>query len=119
LERLHERGLIEGRSEKRGRVYILSGALYQRLKMQAKYVRAKGIEPEEMEKKVLDFMREHGKITRSDIADLCHISGPQASRLLQKISRQYPGIANGGGTPVGALYLESSINLSINAFILL
>jgi ATP-dependent DNA helicase RecG len=28
LERLHERGLIEGRGEKRGRVYILSGSLY-------------------------------------------------------------------------------------------
>lgn len=90
LERLHERGLIEGRGEKRGRVYILSGALYQRLKMQAEYARAKGIEPEEMEKKVLDFVREHGKITRSDVADLCHISGPQASRLLQKISHQHP-----------------------------
>jgi ATP-dependent DNA helicase RecG len=89
LERLHERGLIEGRGEKRGRVNILSGALYQRLKMQAEYVRAKGIEPEEMEIKVLDFVREHGKITRSDVADLCHISGPQASKLLQKISRQH------------------------------
>ena len=44
LERLHERGLIEGRVEKRRRVFILSSALYQRFTTQAEYVRAKGFD---------------------------------------------------------------------------
>ena len=90
LERLHERGLIEGRGEKRGRVYILSGSLYQRLKMQAEYVRTKGLDPHEMEEKILVFAKEHGKITRTEAANLCQLNGPQAKRLLQKLTIKYP-----------------------------
>lgn len=57
LERLHERGLIDGRGEKRGRGYILSGALYQRFKMQTEYTRARGLDSNEMEEKILDFVK--------------------------------------------------------------
>jgi ATP-dependent DNA helicase RecG len=53
LERLHERGLIEGRGEKRGRGYILSVSLNLRLKMQAEYVRAKGFNLEQIEQLAL------------------------------------------------------------------
>ena len=90
LERLHERGLIEGRGEKRGRVYILSASLYQRLKMQAEYVRTKGLDPQEMEEKILVFVREHGKITRTEATNLCQLNGPQAKRVLQKLTIKYP-----------------------------
>jgi ATP-dependent DNA helicase RecG len=89
LERLHERGLIEARGEKRGRAYHLAAALYKRFQMKAEYVRAKGFEPEQIEQMILNYARTHGKITRSEAADLCHLSGFQASRILRQISKKH------------------------------
>ena len=89
LERLHERGLIEGRGEKRGKVYILAGTLYQRFKMQTEYLRAKGLDPAQMEEYVIAFVQKHGKITRTEAANLCQISPLQAKRLLQKLANKY------------------------------
>lgn len=78
LERLHERGLIEGRGGKRGRVYILSGTLYQRFKMQAEYVRAKGYDLEQMEQKALEYLHSHGRISRTEVSNLCKINDDQS-----------------------------------------
>jgi len=89
LERLHERGLIEGRGEKRGRVYILSSTLYQRFKMLAEYTRARGLDSNEMEEKILGFVKENGSITRTQAANLCQISDLQAKRLLAKLAAKY------------------------------
>ena len=89
LERLHERGLIEGRGEKRGRIYILSGALYQRFKMQAEYTRARGLDSNEMEENILDFVKKNGSITRTQASNLCRITDLQAKRLLQKLAAKY------------------------------
>ncbi|MGI6131486.1 MAG: ATP-binding protein, partial [Bacillota bacterium] len=47
LERLGERGLIEPRGERRGRVYHLSAAVYRMLGQKAAYVRVRGFEPEQ------------------------------------------------------------------------
>lgn len=96
LERLHERGLIEGRGEKRGRVYILSGALYQRFKTQAEYVRANGFDLPQMEQMALEHLHKHGRISRSDIADLCKINEDQAYRLLRKLTEKHPQIQSRG-----------------------
>jgi len=90
LERLHERGLVEGRGEGRGRVYHLSTSVYRRFHMEAEYVRAKGFEPLQQEQMVIGYVREHGSIRRSEAADLCRISGPQATRLLRRIAGKYP-----------------------------
>lgn len=90
LERLHERGLVEGRGGGRGRVYHLSTSVYRRFHMEAEYVRAKGFEPLQQEQMVIEYVREHGSIRRSEAADLCRISGPQATRLLRRIARKYP-----------------------------
>lgn len=90
LERLHEGGLIEGRGEKRGRVYILSGSLYQQLKMQTEYMRAKGLDLHEMEKMILAFVKEHEKITRTEVVNLCKLNDSQAKRLLLKLTVKYP-----------------------------
>jgi ATP-dependent DNA helicase RecG len=96
LERLHERGLIEGRGEKRGRVYILSSALYQRFKTHAEYVRAKGFDFPQMEQMSLEYLQKHGRISRSDIAGLCKINEDQAYRLLRKLIENHPQIQSRG-----------------------
>ncbi|MEX2491215.1 MAG: ATP-binding protein [Nitrospirales bacterium] len=89
LENLHERGLVEGRGEKRGRVYVLSSTLYQCFHMEAEYVRAKGFEPIQQEQMVLDYVKKHGRITRAEAADLCRLNGFQASRLLRRLTDKY------------------------------
>lgn len=88
LERLHERGLIERRGNKRATSYHLSAVLYQRFHMKAEYIRAKGFEPIQHEQMVLDYVRKHGQITRSEAAGLCQLGSYQASRLLRRISEK-------------------------------
>jgi ATP-dependent DNA helicase RecG len=58
--------------------------------MQAEYERARGFEPLQMEQMVLNYVRKHRKITRSEVADLCRLNSEQAKRLLQKLARKYP-----------------------------
>jgi ATP-dependent DNA helicase RecG len=34
---------------------------------------------------VLQYVEKHGEVSRAEVAELCHISGPQAYRLLKKL----------------------------------
>jgi ATP-dependent DNA helicase RecG len=104
LERLHERGLVEGRGEKKGRVFHLSAVLYRRLEMKAEYVRAKGFEPAQQEQMIIEYARKHGRITRSDAMELCHLNGAQASRLLRSLMRKHKQL-NLLGAKRGAHYV--------------
>lgn len=100
LERLHERGLIERRGNKRAPWYHLSAALYQRFHLKAEYIRAKGFEPLQHEQMVLEYARQHGGISRGEAAGLCQINVHQASRLLQRISsknKEFQLVGNGRG----------------------
>ena len=85
LERLVERGLVEPRGEKRGRIYHLSAGLYRRLGTPAGYVRAHGFGTIRQEAMVLEYVAAHGRITRREAAELCSLSGDQASRLLRRL----------------------------------
>ena len=88
LENLVEDGLLEGRGSKKGRTYLLSAGVYHLLGKPAAYVRARGFEPEQMEQMVLQYTRAHDSITRREVADLCRISGRQATYLLQKLAKR-------------------------------
>jgi ATP-dependent DNA helicase RecG len=55
---------------------------------------------------VLDYVRKMGRITRSEAADMCHLSGDQASRLLRRISIKYEYFQM-VGTRKGAYYVWS------------
>lgn len=96
LERLHERGLIEARGEKRGRTYHLAAAVYRRLHMKSEYARAKGFDPHQQEQMVISYAKAHGRITRAEAAEMCRISGPQASRLLSRVAGKYREIQQKG-----------------------
>lgn len=85
LEQLVERGLIEGRGEKRGRVYHLSATLYHRLGAPAGYVRAHGFDPIRQEAMVLQYVETYGRITRSEVMNLCMLTGRQATKLLRRL----------------------------------
>ena len=96
LERVHERGLIEARGEKRGRTYHFSQALYKRFHMEAEYIRTRGFALIQQEQMVIEYVRRNGRITRSDAAALCQISLYQASRLLTAIKKQHPEFQSRG-----------------------
>ena len=104
LERLHERGLIERRGNKRATAYHLSAALYQRFHMKAEYIRAKGFEPLQHEQMIISYARKHGKITRSEAADLCHLGPYQATRFLKGMSNKYKEFQK-VGEKKGAYYI--------------
>lgn len=100
LERLHERGLIERRGNKRATSYHLSAALYQRFDMKAEYIRAKGFGPIQHEQMVLEYARQHGEISRKKAAELCQLNVHQASRVLQRVSsknKELQLVGNGRG----------------------
>lgn len=86
LEKLVEAGFIEAHGTGKGRSYTLSAALYQRSGKRAEYIRQAGFTSIQQEQMILQFIDKHGSIKRSEVMDLCHLSGPQAYHLLKKIS---------------------------------
>ena len=86
LGRLVEAGLVEGRGERKGRIWHLSAATYRRLGEEAAYVRQRGFEPIQQEQMVLQYIDTQGRITRKEAAELCRLSPDQAKRLLKRLT---------------------------------
>jgi len=95
LERLVEGGLLEASGEGKARAYHLCASTYRRLGERTAYIRTHGFEPLQWGQMVLQYVEKHGEISRAEVAELCHISGPQAYRLLKKLERE------GHLTPIG------------------
>jgi len=102
LERLNERGFVEARGEKRGRVYHLSASLYEQLGLKSGYIRAKGFDRIKQEAMVLEYARVHGRVTRSEAAELCNLGNAQAYRLLHGLTKKGKLILR--GTKRGSYY---------------
>ncbi len=85
LERLVERGLVEAKGEKKGRVYHLHASLYAQLGNPSGYVRTRGFESIQQEQMILQYIDAHGKIRRTDAMELCYLSKDQAYRILRKM----------------------------------
>lgn len=86
LTRMVEDGLVEARGSGRGRRYHLAASVYRALDAQAAYVRVRSFDAIQQEQMVLTFVQAHGRITRGQAADLCAISGGQASQLLRRLA---------------------------------
>lgn len=89
LERLVEAGLVQAHGATRGRTYTLSAQVYQRLGDMAGYVRQAGFDSIQQEQMVLQYAAAHGRITRKEAVELCHLSDDQASRLLRKLLKEH------------------------------
>jgi len=85
LERLVEMGMIEARGTGRGRTYILSAQVYRRSGDRSRYVRQAGFDAIQQRQMVFQYLDHHGRISRSEAAELCRISLYQATRLLRKL----------------------------------
>ncbi|MFW5942952.1 MAG: ATP-binding protein [Chloroflexota bacterium] len=85
LETLVETGLLERRGATRSRIYLLSATVYRELGQPSAYVRTRGFDRLQMEQMIDQYVRAHGRITRSDVIELCRVSEWQASYLLRKL----------------------------------
>jgi ATP-dependent DNA helicase RecG len=85
LEALVESGLVEATGEGRGRAYHLSAAVYRRLGRVSAYVRTRGFEPLQQEQMVMNYVDTKGGVSRAGVMELCHLTGPQAYRLLRRL----------------------------------
>lgn len=92
VERLTEAGLVDGIGNERGRTYVLCAKAY---KDPVQYVRQTDIDGIRYEELILKLARRKGSITRKDVMELLHVSGPQAYRLLKKLDIGKKLIRNG------------------------
>lgn len=97
LERLTESGLVDALGNGRGRAYVLSVKAY---KDPIQYVRQTDIDVVRHKELVLTLARKKDFITRKDVIELLHLSGPQAYRLLKKLVDEGSLVASGSTSSV-------------------
>ena len=88
LERLVEAGLVQPHGNTRNRSYTLLAELYQAKGQQVAYTRQAGFSSLQLEQRVLNHALHHGKIRRSEVIDLCHLSVDQAAKLLGRLKAE-------------------------------
>jgi len=82
LEEMVKAEILKARGERQQRVYHLGKALSHRA---SKKTSADNVEITEIERKLLQYVNVHGKITRREAAELCKISDRQTRHLLKKL----------------------------------
>lgn len=82
LERLNEAGMVEAIGSGKGRAYVLSAKSY---KNTVQYVRQTDIDALRYKELIIKLARAKRVVTRKDVVELLHVSGPQAYRLLKKL----------------------------------
>ena len=97
LERLNESGLVDAIGNGRGRAYVLSVKAYRD---PIQYVRQTDIDVVRHKELVLTLARKKEFITRKDVIELLHVSGPQAYRLLKKLADEGSLVASGSTSAV-------------------
>ena len=85
LARLSKLGLVEARGTGRARRYHLTSSFYREA-VASEYVRLVGMDQIQQEQMVLSYVREFGRITRGQTAELCALSPTQAGALLRKMA---------------------------------
>ncbi|MFO1352032.1 MAG: ATP-binding protein [Gammaproteobacteria bacterium] len=85
LEALTEAGLVEAHGAARSRSYTLSASLYRATGDKAAYTRQAGFTSLQNEQMVLNYVRQHGQIQRSEVMNLCRLTADQAAKLLKRL----------------------------------
>jgi ATP-dependent DNA helicase RecG len=62
--------------------------VYQADGDKAAYTRQVGFSALQHEQLVLNYVRQHGRIARADVADLCRLSPDQSAKLLKRLKEQ-------------------------------
>ena len=85
LESLVEAGLVQSHGNTRNRSYTLSAEVYQAKGQQVAYTRQAGFSSLQHEQMVLSHVQHHGRIRRSEVVELCHLTEDQAAKLLKRL----------------------------------
>lgn len=85
LERLVEVGLAEAHGNTRSRSYTLSVDMYRVTGDKLAYTRQMGFSAIQHPEMVLNYARQHKRIRRSEVMELCHLSTGQAAKLLTRL----------------------------------
>ncbi len=85
LESLVESGLLQAHGSTKGRSYTLSPSVYQAMGNTAEYARQAGFDAIQQEQMVRTYVREHGRIRRQDVVELCRLTPDQAYKLLRRL----------------------------------
>lgn len=88
IESLTEAGLVEAAGSGKGRYYILSAKVYRNADNTVGYVRQTGIDKLRYYELVLKLAETQGFVTRGNVADLLHITPPQAYRILENLTAE-------------------------------
>ena len=88
LESLVEAGLAQAHGAARGRSYTLALELYKADGDKPAYTRQLGFSSLQHEQLVLNYVRQHGRVTRAEVVELCRLSADQAARLLKRLKEQ-------------------------------
>ena len=88
LEALVEMGLVQAHGNSRGRSYTLAAGVYQADGDKAAYTRQVSFSALQHEQLVLNYVQQHGRITRTDVVELCRLSPDQAAKLLKKLKQK-------------------------------
>lgn len=87
LERLVEAGLVEAHGNTRSRSYTLSAGMYRAKGDKLAYTRQVGFTHVQHPEMVMNYVRQHGRIQRNDVMELCHLNQWQATRLLSRLKK--------------------------------
>ena len=88
VEELVELGLITPHGNGRGRTYMISAEMYAKAGNKAAFVRQAGFSRIQQEQMILSFIDAHGSIKRSDVMELCHLTGSQTTKCLLQLKKK-------------------------------
>lgn len=97
LEILNEAGLVQAHGVSRTRTYTLAPGIYQAIGHKAEYTRQKGFSALQHEQLVLNYVAQHGQITRAEVMELCRLSEGQAKGLLKRMKEKGEIVLHGKG----------------------
>ena len=88
FEHLVESGLVQPHGNTRNRSYTLSAEIYRAKGNQVAFTRQAGFSKLQHEQMVLNHLQHHGRIQRSEVIDLCHLTKDQAAKLLNRLEAE-------------------------------
>ena len=95
LDRLVESGLLDGWEDRRERVYYFTSPVARSLGIEDLDEDVAAEHAGERERKIMEYVDLHGKITRSAAAELCALEGREARTVLEKLVRRGELIVRG------------------------
>lgn len=104
-EHLLERGFLVAQGSGKNRQFLLSPQLYRTLGQHAEFVRQAGFSSLQQAEMIKNYVREHGRIKREQVVELCRLAPREAGALLARMVKS--GALELHGVRRGAYYTRA------------